>query len=66
MENVTETIGGHLVRNLVRVDDNTIIGEVAHKYCPDNWEKTRWTECNVDKGYYSTTMGEWWDINLNS
>lgn len=63
---VKETIGGHLVRNLEIVDDLTIIGEVANKYDPDEWEKTKWKRDNTESSYYSTNLGEWWDIELNN
>lgn len=57
------TIGGHLLRNLTQKDEKTIVGEVTHKYNLDGWETTTWEL--ADKDYYTSRLGEAWDIDLN-
>ena len=67
MENLTkikETIGGHPVRNLVVVDEKTIIGEVANKYNGQKWEKSIFKKDIIIETYYSSNLGEGWDIDL--
>ncbi len=65
LDKVNRTIGEHLVRNLVRVDEKTIKGEVASQYNEESWESVTYNKCSIDENYYSCMLGEWWDIVLN-
>jgi len=61
---INETIGGHLVRNLIRIDETTLSGEVANKYNSDQWENVVFKQDRICEHYYSCNLGEWWDIDL--
>lgn len=62
LSKIKNTINEHLVRNLKWEDDNTISGEVAHKYCDYKWETVTWKRCDLDKNYFVCQLGESWDI----
>ena len=59
-----ETIGGHPVKDLSVNNDGFLVGYVANKYNPEDWEKTTWSECNIVKQYYCSPLGENFDIDF--
>lgn len=62
---IKQTIGGHNVRNLYRVDKITLKGGVSSRWNPESWEKVIFKQCKRNPTYYACNLGEWWDIKLN-
>jgi hypothetical protein len=61
LSKITHTIGDHPVKDL-SIENDRIIGFVANKYNPTNFEKAFWFPTN-DLLYYSSSLGsEWFDI----
>lgn len=65
LNKITHTIGDHPVKDL-SIENDRIVGFVANKYSPTNFEKAFWriTDCKL---YYSSSLGsEWFDIDLSN